>query len=236
MSNTAETKKNPFAPYSRDPKEICRDSIEHYATTFRKLLDHSTVPSWELELDLSGIDPSTCSVACLDDLIYDIVQFRDALKEFISDNELPQSLTPSCIEDMSGKFCLNGDVYEDAVEYINSNFLDFGYHRYHGDINVLQFLTHFGGPAGGFWMNPDESWDFWTAWWGAPTTVEVSQEDVGTIREFFAIYLEGRTYSFDDCPHDMFNCEDQEGLEGAVRVLQSIEASKSYIPDNEDRD
>ena len=138
---------------------------------------------------------------------------EDAIQMFVSAIEYMS-------ETSDDPYVIDGEEYQSELDFNQSQFLDFGHHRCHGDINVIQFLTHYGGPAGGFWLYPSGKMTYWTAWWGAPHMVEVRNSDKQILLNFFEVWLEGASYEYDGYEAS------ETGLGGAMQILEHVERLK----------
>lgn len=211
---TATQTNNPHSPYPTDPKEIVAHSIKTYVGEVRKFNNGDSIPKFDVTFDLPQ-DLTDLSADDIRDLMEDLSLYKCDLEEFIEKHDLPEGSTACDIQDAEDKYCIDGTIYEDAYEYINSEFLDWGYHRMHGDTNVIQFLTHFGGPAGGFWIDEDGELTYWTAWWSSPTSQRVTGHDKLELMEFFRTYSECMAMIYHGDNHEFSG----EGLDDGIIML-----------------
>lgn len=225
---TSTQSKNPHSPYRIDPKEIVSRSIESYAEQVKKFNNGESIPEFWVTFDLPS-DLADLNAEGISDLMEDLRLYKCELEDFIETHGLPEDMTAEDISNAQGKYCIDDCIYEDAIEYINSEFLDWGYHRMHGDTNVIQFLTHFGGPSGGFWIDEDGDLTYWTAWWSSPTSERVTGDHKRQLMDFFRTYSECMQVTYHGDDHEFSG----EGLDDSILMLAVASRDRDEQQDSE---
>jgi len=204
-------------PNGQQPSEIVKRSVESFVHQMRIFNEYRTVPRFECSFDLDD-DINDLSHDQLFELIDDLREYADEVEAFLSENDLPSDMTISDIRDAEGKFVIDGEVYEDEIEWINTNFLDWGYHRFHGDINVIQCLTAFGGPEAGFWIHENGSISYYTCWYSPRTFHVLRGREHAVVREFLERNMECTSFEF-ECEHGVYNLDKDFGLIHGFKML-----------------
>jgi len=209
------------SPFERPIEDVVRDHINQYVSAMDILINNRTIPAFDGSIDVNESDSA------------EIKQYAEELAQFLEDNDLPSDWTPEKVEESEGKFFIDGEVYEDSNEWINAEFVDFAYHRFHNEINVIQCLTMCGGPTGGFWIEEDGSIQYWIAWGFDHHSISLSGSDYATVKAFFESEFECHSFEF-ECDHGVHSIDDQWGFEGATTMLRSARYSKEFEEESEE--
>jgi hypothetical protein len=132
-----------------------------------------------------------------------------------------------------GCYFVDGEFITD-MDYINSEFLDFGYLRELRDENVLQFLTGFGGPNCGFHIHANGSVSYFYAWGWDSGVHWLSNSDAKIFLSFIEMFLE--CSPIDISSHslcEMVEYKEWWGLNEALDLLKILNALDSEDSEEE---
>ena len=214
-----------------DPKEVVARSIADFSRIFQKFNEGNDIPAFERTRVMDDLDDLNSEG--IDDLMEDLRLYKCELDEFLSYNDLPENMTASDIDEVKEKWGINGDVYETEYEWTASAFLDFAHHRFHGDINVIQFLTAHGGPSAGIWLLPNGSIKYWTTWWGKGAWDFFTGANEYHAREWIGRNIECKEFFYyDPISHETTSCG--TGMSGAMELLRRAQEEIDSRYDEED--
>lgn len=202
-----------------DLPTMVSNHIRDYVLAMDILINNRTIP------DFDGYIDEDSDVA-------EIEEYEEELAQFLDDNGLPSDWTAEQIEENVGKYFIDGNVYEDSNQWINAEFVDFAYHRFHNSINVIQCLTMHGGPTGGFWIEEDSSIQYWVGWGFEEHTTHLSGSDYTTVKAFFESEFDCHCFEFNE--HCGFEIDDQWGFDGALQVLRMARLSGEFEEESEE--
>lgn len=232
------------SPYGDDPNEICRRSLNNIVEAI-EIFNGPTVPAFDSPVDkledLLQEMQEGYQVHDLEELQDFVNGIKDALDEIVSETkewfketDMDEEVKFETIERAKDQYIVRGDVYESSIDWLNSEFLDFGYHRFHGDVNVIQCLTHFGGPGGGLWIHENGAIEYWTAWGGEHGQAWATGNNYTILRNWLEEMFEMKTFSF-ECEHGMYDVSEDCGFNHAMNVLSAASESRDY-EQSEDED
>ena len=223
--------------YHKDPNEICRDSITTLCDMISRVFTN--------EVPLLDEDPRDVLAECADQLsdlpnhthddlveiVRDITkEMDDAIEryhEWCNENSINIEIDIDTVIEARGCYMDDdGNIYDDIISWCEKAFLDWGYHRYqpNSEINVIQCLTHFGGPGGGLWLHADGTIEYWTAWWGEHGSAIARGEEAIILENFLREQFENTSFAF-ECDHGIYDVDRDYGFDHALAVLRAAEMS-----------